>query len=302
MMRTAGDSWDIGRSVGATALGVAAARAVEAERPDALVRDQYAALFVAASGHPGMNRLIADPAARSQSPLMTGSVEYRSKFLDDHFLAAAADGVRQAVILAAGLDARAYRLAWPHGTVVFELDRAEVLGFKRNVLTEHRAMPAADRREVAVDLRDDWPAALIAAGLDPAAPIVWSAEGLLPYLPGTAHDAMIGQIDRLSVPGSSFAADVFSDVDGLDQVPGSRESQGTPFGEIDLSKLLYTDSRIDPGVWLADHGWTTSCLSPDELAARCGRTRRPMPEPYARMFAGVQYLSAAKPTIAGATR
>ncbi|MFI7002394.1 class I SAM-dependent methyltransferase [Nocardia sp. NPDC050175] len=298
MTRTEGDSWDIVRSVGATALGVAAARAVETERPDALVRDEYAALFVAASGHPGMNRLIDDPAARSESPLMTGSVEYRSRFLDDAFLAATAAGVRQVVILAAGLDARAYRLAWPHGTVVFELDRAEVLGFKRDVLTEHGAVPAADRREVAVDLRDDWPAALIGAGVDPTAPIAWSAEGLLPYLPGAAHDALIERIDRLSAPGSSVATDVFRDFGGLDQVAGSRESRDTPFAEIDLSQLLYTDDRTDPDIWLADHGWTTSSLSPDELAARYGRSRRPMPEPYARMFASIQYVSAVKSVTA----
>ncbi len=196
-MRTDGDSWDIVSSVGLTALGVATFRALETVRPDALIQDDFARWFVEAAGEPHFTGLLADPSSLGDVPV-SGFMGSRTRFFDEFFSTATSAGVSQAVILAAGLDARAYRLDWPTGTTVFEVDQPQVLEFKEEVLADHGARAKADRRPVAVDLRDDWPAALHAAGFDPGKPTAWSVEGLLAYLPGAAHDALFERIDQLS--------------------------------------------------------------------------------------------------------
>ncbi|MFI6213357.1 class I SAM-dependent methyltransferase [Nocardia brasiliensis] len=292
-MRSEGDNWDVVSRVGRTALFVAASRAAEARQADALIQDKFAALFVAASGDPETNRLITEPALWAQSSLSTGFIGLRSKFFDDHFLAAAESGVRQAVILAAGLDARAYRLDWPQGMVVFEIDQPKVLEFKREVLTEVDATPKADRRDVAIDLREDWPAALIGVGFDPAAPTVWSAEGLLPYLPGAAQDALFALIDQLSAPGSRVASDAVEIGDDFKQLAEQRAEQLRDT-KVDLTELFYTDDRLDPAEWLTEQGWTATIASSDELAERYGRPLTAGRDPLGRLVNKIQYLSAVK--------
>ena len=131
----------------------------------------------------------------------------RTHFFDAYFAAAAEAGIRQIVILASGLDSRAYRLEWPSGTVVFEIDQPKVLEYKAATLAAHGAQPSATRHEVAIDLRFDWPAALKAAGFDPAKPTAWLAEGLLMYLPSDAQDRLFEQVTALSAPGSRIAAE-----------------------------------------------------------------------------------------------
>ncbi|MFI6172071.1 class I SAM-dependent methyltransferase [Nocardia sp. NPDC051052] len=297
-MRTEGDTWDIVSSVGMTALFVAAARAVESKQPDALVHDEFAELFVAAAGDPDTMQLINDRELWAQSPLGTGFMGLRSKFFDNLFRTAAEDGVRQAVILAAGLDARAYRLDWPQGMVVYEIDQPKVLEFKRQVLADADATPKADRREVAVDLRENWPAALIEEGFDPSVPTVWSAEGLLPYLPGAAQDALFARIDQLSAPGSRLASDALDPEVDLAQLGDFQAEQlrDTPFGKIDITSLFYTDDRTDPAEWLTNQGWTTTTVAPEELAERYDRPLSAVLEPFAEMFNSIKYLSAAKPS------
>uniref|UniRef100_UPI00056CA3C9 SAM-dependent methyltransferase n=1 Tax=Nocardia sp. CNY236 TaxID=1169152 RepID=UPI00056CA3C9 len=177
-MRTEGDAWDIVSSVGRTALAAATFRALEASIPDPLIRDDFAPWFVEAAGEPFFTGLLADPSQLTGSPLFPGFMGIRTKFFDEFFRSAVATGIRQAVIVAAGLDARAYRLDWPADTAVFEIDQSKVLEFKQVVLTEHHAQPTCDRRPVTVDLREDWPAALRSAGFDPEKPAAWSAEGL----------------------------------------------------------------------------------------------------------------------------
>lgn len=296
-MRTEGDTWDIVSSVGMTALQVAAARAIETGRPDALIQDDYAALFVEAAGDQATIALVRDPQRWTGTPLMDGYIGLRSKFFDDLFLSAGRSGVRQAVILAAGLDARAYRLDWPQGTTVFEIDQPQVLDFKRQVLSEAGAVPRADRREVSIDLRDDWPAALIAAGFDPAIPTVWSAEGLLPYLPGAAQDALFHRIDELSAPSSSLATDTFDNSVDLRQVSDyqAEHLRDTPYDKVDFSTLFYTDARADTAGWLTAQGWTTSTLRPDELPSSYHRPMPELPTPFNQLTAAIQYLTAHKP-------
>src|SRR6185312_7496555 len=187
--RTDGDSWEITESVGATALGVAAARAVETARDDALIRDEFAYLLVSAAGPEWAQMASSDPAwigddeeFRQLHDMSRDYQAVRTHYFDEYFHAAMRAGIRQVVILAAGLDSRAYRLNWPAGTTVFEIDQPKVLEYKTSTLDAHGAQPRARRVPVAVDLRDDWPAALIAAGFDPSQPTAWLAEGLLPYL------------------------------------------------------------------------------------------------------------------------
>ncbi|MEU2088116.1 class I SAM-dependent methyltransferase [Nocardia beijingensis] len=280
-MRTDGDVWDIVSGVGLTALGVATFRALETAAPDPLIRDDYAPLFVAASGHQHFIGLLADPSPLDDIPLVPGFMGFRTKFFDDFFLSAAASGVRQAVIVAAGLDARAQRLDWPAGTTVFEIDQPKVLEFKEKVLTEHSARAKAERRTVPVDLREDWPAALRGAGFDPGAPTAWSAEGLLPYLPGAAQDRLFEHIDALSAPGSRLAVESFVagvDVKRFANVESKYFGQYNPFGTVDPAELFYDDERADPARWLAEHGWSVRAESPSELAASYGRSVPDLPD------------------------
>ncbi|AOW92718.1 SAM-dependent methyltransferase [Rhodococcus sp. WMMA185] len=268
-MRSGGDAWSIVDSVGLTALAVAALRAAESSGPDALIRDEFALCFVEATGEPNFIGLLNDPASLRHMPI-AGFMRVRTKFFDDFFLSAAALGVRQAVILAAGLDARAYRLDWPPGTTVFEVDQPKVLEFKGEVLAEHDARPKADRRPVAVDLRDDWPAALEAAGFDRSQPAAWSVEGLLPYLPGSAHDALFARIDELSPPGSHLAVDNFGDSSTAQRFAaiGDRFFDSSLFDGNDVSELFYSDERAHPPTWLSEHGWSVQSASSLDLAER----------------------------------
>ena len=191
MARTDNDTWEITESVGATALGVASARAAETESDNPLISDPFARVFLDAVGDGVWNwhsapqlppELVeAEPELPLQMQAMVGYMASRTKFFDTFFLDATRAGIRQAVILAAGLDSRSWRLPWPDGVTVYELDQPRVLDFKASTLTEHGAQPACNRVAAPVDLRQDWPKALQQAGFDASAPSVWSAEGLMPY-------------------------------------------------------------------------------------------------------------------------
>src|SRR6201990_1232362 len=191
MTRSDTDSWDLASSVGATATMVAAARALASGGTDPIINDPFAAPLVRAVGLDFFRRLVDAELAATETldggerdlQLETDSIAVRTRFFDDFFLNAARDGVRQSVILAAGLDARAYRLAWPQGSVVYEVDQPEVVEFKSATMTGLGGAPTAERRTVSVDLRDDWPEALRRSGFDTTQPTAWSAEGLLMYLP-----------------------------------------------------------------------------------------------------------------------
>lgn len=273
-MRADGDSWDIVSSVGRTALAVATFRALESERPNPLIRDRFARWFVEAAGDEHFTGLLDDPSPLENLPFFfPGFMGLRTRFFDEHFTAAARNGVTQAVIVAAGLDARAHRLDWPPGATLYEVDRAEVLDFKARVLSAHGAEPNCDRRAVAVDLREDWPAALRAAGFDRGRPTAWSAEGLLPYLPGPAHDALFERIDGLSGSGSRLAVDGFGSGAVFRRFAALRDKyfQGcNPFGDMDVTALFYDDARSDPAAWLTGHGWSVRVFAPTELAASHG--------------------------------
>ena len=218
MPRTDNDSWDITQSVGSTALGVAAARAAETESKNPLINDPFARVFIDAAGEGmwsiyGDPKLLAkaveiEPEVQQRLQLMVDFMATRTAYFDEFFLNAVDAGIRQVVILAAGLDARSWRLPWPEGTVVYELDQPKVLEFKSATLRQHGAHPKAQLVNVPIDLRNDWPTALQEAGFDASRPAVWSAEGLVRYLPAQAQDLLFERIHQLSAPGSWLASNV----------------------------------------------------------------------------------------------
>ncbi|MFZ3271481.1 MAG: class I SAM-dependent methyltransferase [Mycobacterium sp.] len=292
MARTDDDSWEITESVGATALGVAAARAADTESDNPLINDPYARIFLDRVGdgvwnwYGGPDLPAAVVEAEPDMPLrMQALVSYfatRTKFFDTVFLDAANAGIRQAVILAAGLDARSWRLPWPDGTTVYELDQDRVLDFKLSTLHEHGAEPTCNRVAVAVDLRQDWPTALQQAGFDPSAPSVWSIEGLLMYLPAAAQDLLFTCIQDLAAPGSRLGVEGlepdFADPESravrrerMDRVRELMEKADVPLEVPTTDELWYFEDREDVGDWLRRHGWDVTVTPSDELMASYGR-------------------------------
>ena len=285
-MRYDDDQWDITTSVGATALAVAAGRAVETERPDGLVRDPYARAFVDATGTEIPDAPWADPAWAAQSTYLG----VRSRYFDECLSGAALDGVRQVVLLAAGLDTRAFRLPWPDGVTVYEIDQSAVLDFKDKVLDQEGADPTAGRVTVPVDLRHDWPAALRAAGFDPARRTVWLAEGLLPYLPAEAERLLFERVQELSAPGSRIAVEHFAD--SIDKLTSDEQFQTMSRQVIgaDVRTLFFEQERgPGPDAWLGEHGWTVAGSLSGDLARGYGR---PLPAEVADVMGGVELLQA----------
>jgi methyltransferase (TIGR00027 family) len=269
VVRTDDDSWDLASSVGATATMVAAARAIASRAEHPLIDDPFAEPLVRAVGVDLLTRLAAgdvtpsDLGADTERGLqrMVDNMAVRTMFFDDFFLDAAEAGIKQAVILASGLDSRAYRLPWPAGTMVFEIDQPDVIAFKSRTLAELGARPTAQRRTVAIDLRDDWPTALEAAGFDPSAPTAWSAEGLLGYLPPEAQDRLLDTITALSAPGSRFATEsaptlAEADHDVIREQMQKSADQWREHGfDLDLAELIYLGDRNEADAYLTDHGW-----------------------------------------------
>lgn len=113
MARTDRDRWDLATSVGATATMVAAQRALSSEA--GLIDDPYAAALVRAVGIDVYVRLVngqipVGPDSEFDPHRMARGMACRTRFYDQFFLKATQGGIGQAVILASGLDARAYRL------------------------------------------------------------------------------------------------------------------------------------------------------------------------------------------------
>lgn len=287
-LRTHDDTWDIKTSVGSTAVMVAAARAVETERPDPLIRDPYAKLLVTNAGAGVLWEAMLDPEIAAKIEAldedsaahlhhMRGYQAVRTHFFDAFFTDAVAAGIRQIVILASGLDSRAYRLDWPAGTTVYELDQPEVLAYKSTTLAANGVTPSADRREVAIDLRQDWPAALRAAGFDPSQRTAWLAEGLLMYLPAEAQDRLFTLIGELSPAGSRVSAET---------APNHAEERRQQMRErfrkvadeigleetVDVGELMYRDDhRADVAQWLNEHGWRATAEHSIDAMRRLGR-------------------------------
>ena len=277
----------IPEGVGWTALLTAYSRAQESRQAARLFDDPLAATFVAAvtdaeaSNGSGLPRL--GPAIDDGSSALWNAFRFyfceRTPFYDQHVVRATAAGCRQVVLVAAGLDSRAFRLDPPENVTVFELDQPAVLDFKQAVLDRHRAVPACRRVPVPVDLQGDWAHALSAAGFDETRPAIWVAEGLLMYLSLDEADGLLATVTALSAPGSRFAGEYFSgpwresDVETSDE--GERQAWNLVRGA-----FRYGTAGISPAEWLTGHGWTpgqTTTIA--ELGDLHGR---PVPAEFAR--------------------
>lgn len=280
-MRTEDDSWDITTSVGSTALRVAAARALEAQKPDPLAVDPYAEVFCRAAG--GDWAGVVDGSCPDH-PMLSGDfgehfVNFqaaRTRYFDDYFHRATDAGVRQVVILAAGLDSRAYRLSWPDATTIYELDQPQVLAFKRYVLTQRGVQPKAELREVAVDLRDDWPQALADSGFDTTRPAAWIAEGLLIYLPAAAQEQLFTGIDALACPGSHLGVEDGAPMPPDDFAAAVEAERSSDDDRRVFHQLVYNEQCAPAGQWFGERGWT-AVTTP--LADYLREHDRPVPGP-----------------------
>jgi methyltransferase (TIGR00027 family) len=279
MVRTEDDTWDLASSVGATATMVAAARAIASRAENPLISDPFAEPLVRAVGVDIFTRLatgelrleeLGDDESNGMQR-MADNMAVRTMFFDDFFSDATASGITQAVILASGLDARGYRLDWPAGVTVYEIDQPEVIDFKARTLAGLGADPTADLRGVAVDLRFDWPAKLREAGFDPAKPTAWSAEGLLGYLPPDAQDRLLDTVTGLSALGSRFATesapvpnpdDEEKVRERMQQVSDRWRNHGF---DLDFNDLVYFGDRNEAAAYLAGHGWTVDGRTLREL-------------------------------------
>jgi methyltransferase (TIGR00027 family) len=280
MTRTDQDSWDLASSVGATATMVAAARALASSETDAIINDPFAAPLVRAVGVDFFIRLVDGAVLPADAPegerdlrLETDSIAVRTRFFDDFFLNAARDGIKQSVILAAGLDARAYRLAWPPGSAVYEVDQPKVIEFKDAAMANLSAAPSADRRTVSIDLREDWPAALRRSGFDVTQPTSWSAEGLLMYLPPDAQDRLFDKITELSAPGSKLATEYHGD-SGETMTARAQQfnDRWANLGcDINLSGLFFDGERSNVVDYLTERGWQVATRPRRDYFADYGR-------------------------------
>lgn len=297
MARTAGDQWDIVSSVGFTALMVSAFRALETSRAHPLIRDQYATAFVEAAAEPRITAFLGESKDESEwdaaTNYLVNHLAVRTKYFDEFFTAATDSGIRQVVILAAGLDSRAYRLPWPDGTTVYEIDQVKVLEFKDQVLGDRGAKPTCDRREVAADLREDWVSALKEKGFDPAQPTAWLAEGLLAYLPGAAQDALFETITAQSAPGSRVSTE-----SRRGRANAARWREGLAairpdlVDNIDISDLIYDDERRDPAEWLREHGWSVDTTDRLTLATELGRLPAAELGEFTKLWSDAYFLTA----------
>ncbi|MEB4211901.1 class I SAM-dependent methyltransferase [Mycobacterium sp. 94-17] len=281
MARTDGDTWDLANSVGATATMVAAARAAATKRPQPVVVDEFAEPLVRAVGLDVFTRLATgeldsdDIEEGVGFSRMVDTFAARARFYDDYFAAAGQAGLRQVVIVASGLDSRAYRLRWPAETTVYEIDQPEVIAFKTATLAQIGAAPTAELRTVGVDLRDDWPTALQAAGFDPDHPTAWLAEGvLIGFLPPEAEIRLLDAIIPLSHEGSRFAAD-FGTVapatpEGQNQSRLMTEGWRRHGLELDIAGLAYPGEHTDVAEHLAANGWDTTTFRLADLFSAAG--------------------------------
>jgi methyltransferase (TIGR00027 family) len=283
MARTENDTWDLATSVGATATGVAVGRALASRAAKPLINDPFAEPLVRAVGVDFFTRLasgelnpaVVDDGAEFGMERMRDMMAVRTRFFDDFFLDATKAGIRQVVILASGLDARAYRLPWPASTTVYEIDQPQVIEFKTTTLGRLGAEPTARLRTVAVDLRHDWADALREAGFDATAASAWSAEGLLPFLPPEAQDALLDNITALSAPGTRLATENMPDASRSVPAMADRMKEATDRWrahgfDVEMTDLWYAGDRNDVIEYLNSHGWSAGATGVTELLAAQG--------------------------------
>lgn len=306
MPRTDNDTWDLASSVGATATMVAAARAIATNADNPVITDEFAEPLVRAVGVDFFTRWVTGDLAAAdvdddestwKLEHMPAAMAARTRFFDSFFQDATRAGIRQAVILASGLDARAYRLTWPAGTTVFEIDQPEVIAFKTTTLQSLGAEPTAELRTVAIDLRQDWPAALVEAGLDTSKPTAWIAEGLLGYLPPEAQDRLMDNITALSADGSRLAVEAIPnrperDTEQAREMIRRATAKWREHGfELDWESLGFEGERKDVAEYLQQLGWQTSGVQMGQLLDEHGLEPVPQSHDSVTMADTIYYTS-----------
>lgn len=301
--RTDNDTWDLATSVGVTATMVASARAAASRQTNPIITDPFAEPLVRATGVELFARLACGDLefADIGSGWVVDFFAARARFFDNFFPEAMAAGIRQAVIVASGLDSRAYRLTWPPGVVVYEIDQPAVMAFKRATLSELGATPATELRTVGTDLRQDWPIALQEAGFDATKRTAWMLEGLMiGYLPGNAQNCMLDHITGLSAPGSQLIAD---------HLPHGSKSVGSLLHglvatwrqhgvDVDFTGLTYSHESNDVEGHLHSRGWTVSSRRLIDLLRAAGLAGVDM-DTGADGKGAIEYLVAAGPEQRG---
>ncbi|HZS22677.1 MAG TPA: SAM-dependent methyltransferase [Pseudonocardiaceae bacterium] len=268
-------------AAGLTALGVAWARAVESHRPDRLFDDPLAAKLAQRArrelaqtlrgGAHGVTH--SGPVDEETARAFLHYAAVRTRYFDDCLLEACAAGCRQVVILAAGMDARAFRLLWPTGTQLYELDRSDVLALKEDVIASEGLRARCQRHTVTADVTAGWAGALLAAGFAAGQQTAWLAEGLLAYLSPEDNDALIRTAGRLSGLGSTLALEV-TRASALSHGPLSDlADRMAGFG------APWRSGVDDPAGWLAELGWQARVDNPFDVAGRYGRQLTCWPSP-----------------------
>ncbi len=306
MPRTDNDTWDLATSVGATATMVAAARAIATNADNPLIEDRFAEPLVRAVGVDFFTRWVTgdlvaadvdDHEAGWKLEHMPAAMAVRTRFFDSFFHDATRAGIRQAVILASGLDARAYRLAWPADMTVFEIDQPQVIEFKAGTLAKLDAAPRTDLRTVAIDLRGDWPKALVDAGFDKSAPTAWIAEGLFGYLPPEAQDHLLDNVTALSADGSRLACEAIPDMSEVDtekaqEMMRSATAKWREHGfDLEFGDLGYQGERNDAGAYLDNLGWRSVGTSMSQLLTDVGLEAIPQTNDSVSMADTIYYSS-----------
>ncbi|OBI36326.1 class I SAM-dependent methyltransferase [Mycobacterium colombiense] len=306
MPRTDNDTWDLATSVGATATMVAAARAIATNADNPLINDRFAEPLVRAVGVDFFTRWVSgdlvaadvdDHESGWKLEHMPTAMAARTRFFDSFFQAATQAGIRQAVILASGLDARAYRLAWPADTTLFEIDQPQVIEFKAATLAQLGAAPQAELRTVAVDLRNDWPKALVEAGFDKSQPTAWIAEGLFGYLPPEAQDRLLDNITALSADGSRLACEAIPDMSEVDTEKAQEMMQRATAKwrehgfDLEFGELGYQGERNEVAAYLDNLGWQSDGIRMTDLLSDSGLDAIPQTNDSVSMADTIYYSS-----------
>jgi len=248
--------------LGGTARWTAGVRAMASAREDRLFNDPWAAALAGAEGKEWAENPSGDNGV---------SIIVRTRFFDDYFqrIISTSD-IRQVVLMATGLDTRAFRLPWPEGTKVFELDQPQVLQYKEQILSSAGAQPASKRHAIEVDLTGPWTDALIKAGFDPQQPSVWLLEGFFHYIPTESITHILDDITSQAAPGSWLGFDIIN--------KAMLTSQWTRQFVEDLTKAgtPWIGTMDNPEDFLASRGWKATTYQPGEKEAHFGRWPYPV--------------------------
>ena len=253
---------DTKTTLAATANWTAAVRAVETKRPDRLFEDAWATALAGEIG----STWIQGRAPESLAPIVL-----RTRYFDDYLKRITESlGIRQIVLLGAGLDTRAYRLNWPDGTTLYEVDQPDLLEYKENILQAQGARPQCRRVVVKTDLKQEWAIPLRRAGYEAAKPSGWLIEGLLFYLPTQVVTSLLTLVSGITARGSWL---------GFDIING--ETLTSPFTKrwIEMQQEAgapWIGTLDDPVAFLAQAGWRAELTQAGQPEANHGRWTLPI--------------------------